>query len=277
MMPEVEQRPILQAFLQDPRLPRLEARMLLEHVLQKPRAWMLAHDTDPIEAWQAQQYQVLATRRLAGEPMAYLVGHREFMGHDFAVTPDVLIPRPETELLVETALAWLADRPEAAVLDLGTGSGVIAVSIALGAPQAAVTATDASAAALQVAVRNAARLGARVDFAQGSWYEALPARARYDLIVSNPPYIARDDQHLGRGDLRFEPRSALTDGADGLRDLAAIITGAAGRLRPGGALWLEHGWDQAAAVRQLLAAAGFGQVSSLRDLSGIERISGGSL
>jgi len=276
MMSDVS-RPILQAFLQDPRLPRLEARMLLEHVLQKPRAWMLAHDTDPIEAWQAQQYQALATRRLAGEPMAYLVGHREFMGHDFAVTPDVLIPRPETELLVETALAWLADRPEAAVLDLGTGSGVIAVSIALGAPRAAVTATDASAAALQVAVRNAARLGARVDFAQGSWYDALPARARYDLIVSNPPYIARDDQHLDQGDLRFEPRNALTDGADGLRDLAVIVAGAAARLRPGGALWVEHGWDQAAAVRQLLAAAGFDQITSRRDLSGIERISGGSL
>lgn len=276
MMSDVN-RPILQAFLQDPRLPRLEARMLLEHVLQKPRAWMLAHDTDPIEAWQAQQYQALATRRLAGEPMAYLVGHREFMGHDFAVTPDVLIPRPETELLVETALAWLADRPEAAVLDLGTGSGVIAVSIALGAPRAAVTATDASAAALQVAVRNAARLGARVDFAQGSWYDALPARARYDLIVSNPPYIARDDQHLDQGDLRFEPRNALTDGADGLRDLAVIVAGAAARLRPGGALWVEHGWDQAAAVRQLLAAAGFDQITSRRDLSGIERISGGSL
>ncbi|GAB1577332.1 peptide chain release factor N(5)-glutamine methyltransferase [Bordetella petrii] len=271
-------RPILQTFLQDPRLPRLEARMLLEHVLQKPRAWMLAHDTDPIEPWQAQQYQALVTRRLAGEPMAYLVGHREFMGHDFAVTPDVLIPRPETELLVETALQWLAGHPEAAVLDLGTGSGVIAVSIALGAPQVvSVTATDASAAALQVAVRNAARLGARVDFAQGSWYDALPARARYDLIVSNPPYIARDDEHMRRGDLRFEPRRALTDGADGLRDLAAIVAGAAARLRPGGALWVEHGWDQAAAVRQLLLAAGFGQVASRRDLAGIERISGGSL
>ena len=251
--------------------------MLLEHVLGKSRAWMLAHDTDPIESWQAQQYQALATRRLAGEPMAYLVGHREFMGHDFAVTPDVLIPRPETELLVETALAWLADRPEAAVLDLGTGSGVIAVSIALGAPTATVTATDASATALQMAVRNAARLGARVDFAQGSWYEALPPRARYDLIVSNPPYIARDDEHLGQGDLRFEPRGALTDGADGLRDLTAIVAGAVARLRPGGALWMEHGWDQAAVVRQLLANAGFKNIASLKDLSGIERISGGSL
>lgn len=270
-------QPILQTLLRDARLPRLEVRMLLEHVLHKPRAWLLAHDMDPIEPWQAQQFQVLVTRRLAGEPMAYLVGHREFMGRDFAVTPEVLIPRPDTELLVETALAWLARHPEAAVLDLGTGSGVIAVSIALAMPNATVTATDASATALQMAVRNASRLGARVDFAQGSWYGALPSLARYDLIVSNPPYIARDDEHLGQGDLRFEPRGALTDGADGLRDLSVIVAGAVDRLRPGGALWVEHGWDQAAAVRALFNDAGFNQVSSLRDLSGIERISGGSL
>jgi release factor glutamine methyltransferase len=267
----------LQTLLQDRRLPRLEVRMLLEHVLGKPRAWMLAHDTDPIEPSQAQAYQALATRRLAGEPMAYLVGHREFMGRDFAVSPDVLIPRPDTELLVETALAWLKDRPDAAVLDLGTGSGVIAVSIALGAPAATVTATDVSATALQMAVRNAARLGARVEFAQGGWYDALPSLAHYDLIVSNPPYIARDDEHLSQGDLRFEPRGALTDNADGLRDLSTIINGAAARLRPGGALWVEHGWDQAEAVRRLLTRAGFGDVASLRDLAGIERISGGSL
>lgn len=270
-------RPLLQTLLRDTRLPRLEVRMLLEYVLGKPREWMLTHDMDPIEPWQAQQYQTLVARRLAGEPMAYLLGHREFMGHDFAVTPDVLIPRPETELLVETALAWLEARPESAVLDLGTGSGVIAVSIALRARQATVTATDASATALQMAVRNAARLGARVDFSQGSWYEALPPRARYDLIVSNPPYIAQGDEHLGQGDLRFEPRAALTDGADGLRDLTTIVNGAVERLRPGGALWVEHGWDQAAAVRALLVDAGFNDVSSLCDLSGIERISGGSL
>lgn len=251
--------------------------MLLERVLGKPREWMLAHDMDPIEPDQAQLFHALVARRLAGEPMAYLVGHREFMGHDFAVTPDVLIPRPETELLVETALAWLKERPDASVLDLGTGSGVVAISIALAAPSASVTATDVSASALQVAVRNAARLGARLDFAQGSWYDALPPRVRYDLIVSNPPYISRDDDHLHQGDLRFEPRGALTDNADGLRDLTTIVSGAIERLRPGGELWMEHGWDQAAAVRQLLIDAGFQHVSSLRDLSGIERISGGSL
>lgn len=269
--------PILQVLLRDARLPRLEVRMLLEHVLGKSREWMLTHDMDPIEPGQAQQFHALFARRLAGEPMAYLVGHREFMGYDFAVTPDVLIPRPETELLVETALAWLKDRPEASVLDLGTGSGVVAISIALGARSASVTATDVSASALQVAVRNAARLGARLDFAQGSWYDALPARLRYDLIVSNPPYISGDDEHLHLGDLRYEPRCALTDNADGLRDLTTIVTGAIERLRPSGQLWMEHGWDQAAAVRQLLSDAGFKHVSSLRDLSGIERISGGSL
>lgn len=270
-------RPILQTLLRDTRLPRLEVRMLLEHVLGKPREWMLAHDTDPVEPEQAQQFHVLVTRRLAGEPMAYLLGHREFMGHDFAVTPEVLIPRPDTELLVETALAWLKDRPESSVLDLGTGSGVIAISIALAARSASVTATDVSATALQMAVRNAARLGARVDFAQGNWYDALPPRDRYDLIVSNPPYISCDDEHLSQGDLRFEPRGALTDNADGLRHLTIIVTGALERLRPGGALWMEHGWDQGGAVRQLLSDAGFSHVTSLRDLSGIERISGGSL
>jgi len=251
--------------------------MLLEHVLGKSREWLLTHDTDAVESSQAQQFHALVARRLLGEPMAYLIGYREFMGHSFAVTPGVLIPRPDTELLVETALGWLENKPNAQVLDLGTGSGVIAISIALGARQATVTATDVSASALQVAIRNAARLGANVEFAQGSWYDALPSAARYDLIVSNPPYIASNDEHLTQGDLRFEPRGALTDDADGLRDLSRIVAGAGERLAPGGMLWMEHGWDQAPAVRQLLVDAGFKQVKSLRDLSGIERISGGSL
>jgi len=263
--------------LHDPGLPRLEARMLLEHVLRQPRAWLLAHDTDAMPAAAETAYRALAARRRAGEPMAYLLGEREFMGHVFRVTPDVLIPRPDTELLAETAIALLADRAGGAMVDLGTGSGAIAVSVALACPQADVSATDCSPAALAVAAGNAARLGARVRTLHGDWYGALPPGERYDLIVSNPPYIASGDPHLGQGDLRHEPRGALTDGADGLSALARIVQGAPARLRPGGALWLEHGWDQAQAVRGLLARAGFRGVESRRDLAGIERISGGNL
>jgi len=263
--------------LHDARLPRLEARMLLERALGRPRAWLLAHDTDPMPAEAAQAYHALAARRLAGEPMAYLLGEREFMGHVFHVTPDVLIPRPDTELLAETAIAAAAGREGVAVLDLGTGSGAIAVSVALACPRAEVDATDRSPAALAVAGGNAARLGARVRLLQGDWYGALPDGARYDLIVSNPPYIADGDPHLVQGDLRHEPRGALTDEADGLSALACIVAGAPARLRAGGALWLEHGWDQAEAVRGLLRQAGFRGVASRRDLAGIERISGGNL
>jgi len=261
--------------LADARLPRLEVRMLLEHVLRKPRAWLLAHDADPLAPAAARAYEALAARRLAGEPMAYLLGHREFMGHRFRVSPDVLIPRPDTEVLVETALAAIAGLSAPAVLELGTGSGAIAISIALARPDARVTATDVSEAALKVAAGNAWELAASVRFAAGSWYAAVPAGEGFDLIVSNPPYVASGDPHLAQGDVRFEPRGALTDGADGLSDLARIVAGAPAFLRPGGALWMEHGWDQAAAVRGLLARAGFERVESRRDLAGIERISGG--
>ncbi|MGH8818604.1 MAG: peptide chain release factor N(5)-glutamine methyltransferase, partial [Achromobacter pestifer] len=213
--------------------------------------------------------------RLAGEPMAYLVGHREFMGHRFRVTPDVLIPRPDTEVLVETALECVAGVAGPAVLDLGTGSGAIAISIALARRDARVMASDVSAAALAVAAGNAWELTASVRFVEGSWYEAVPAGEGFDLIVSNPPYVASDDPHLGQGDVRFEPRGALTDGAGGLEDLGRIVAGAGRHLKPGGSLWMEHGWDQAQAVRDLLAAAGFDAVHSRQDLAGIERISGG--
>jgi release factor glutamine methyltransferase len=263
--------------LDDAGLPRLEARMLLEHVLDKPRAWLLAHDTDPAEPRAQASYMALVERRLAGEPMAYLVGEREFMGHSFRVTPDVLIPRPDTELLVETAVALLQGRSGARVLDLGTGSGVIAVSIALACPHVRVQATDRSAAALAVAQENARALGANVRFHQGDWYEALPEGERFDVIVSNPPYIASNDAHLAQGDLRFEPRGALTDGGNGLADLASIVAGAVCRLDPGGQLWLEHGWDQAEVVRDMLVQADFEDVISHTDLAGIERISGGKL
>lgn len=257
-------------------LPRLESQMLWQHVLNVPRVWLIAHDTDPLSAAALQAYQRVRDRRLAGEPMAYILGWREFMGHRFNVTPAVLIPRPDTEVLVETALAHLQHLPKGAwVLDLGTGSGAIAVSIALARPDVHVVATDASPQALAVAKENAHALGARVQFFQGSWYQALPANMAFDLIVSNPPYIAANDPHLCQGDLRFEPGAALTDGADGLRDLRAIVQDAAAWLRKPGALFLEHGWDQGPALRQLLAQAGYDQVHSINDLAGIERVSGG--
>lgn len=257
-------------------LPRLEWQMLWQHVLQVGRAWLIAHDTDPLTDDALARYRALEARRLAGEPMAYILASREFMGHDFVVTPAVLIPRPETELLVETALDYLDGHAAPTVLDLGTGSGAIAICIALAGPSARVVATDVSAESLEIARRNAQRLGAPVEFLCGSWYDALSEAKGFDLIVSNPPYIAAADDHLQQGDLRFEPAHALTDGHDGLDAIRAIIDGAGRRLNPGGGLFVEHGWDQAAQVRDLMALAGFAQVESLRDLAGIERVTGGT-
>jgi len=209
-----------------------------------------------------------------GEPIAYLVGQREFYGLTFAVTRDVLIPRPETELLVELALERLPQN--GAVLDLGTGSGAVAVALAHGRPDAQVTAVDVSAAALALARRNAALNHVRVQFLQGDWYLALGAQdvGQFDLIVANPPYIVAGDPHLKQGDLRFEPIGALTDHGDGLSALRTIVAGAPARLKSGGWLLMEHGYDQAAAVRELLTAQGFCEVQSWRDLAGIERVSG---
>ncbi|MEB2399578.1 MAG: peptide chain release factor N(5)-glutamine methyltransferase [Alcaligenaceae bacterium] len=256
-------------------LPRLEFQMLWQKVLGVPRVWLLAHDTDPLSPDQVARFQELEARRLAGEPMAYILGEREFFGRMFRVSPAVLIPRPETELLVEIALQLLAPGRAAKVLDLGTGSGAIAVSIALERPDARVYATDLSDEALALARSNAQSLGARVEFLRGNWYDALPDHEDFDVIVSNPPYIAVSDQHLARGDVRFEPAGALTDGGDGLAALTDIVRGAGARLRAGGALFMEHGWDQAAAVRGLLASAGFSRIASHRDLAGIERVTGG--
>ena len=259
-------------------LPRLEARMLLQHALGVSRTWLISHDTDAVPEAQVEAFLGLQTRREQGEPVAYLLGEREFMGHRFQVGPGVLIPRPETELLVEQVQAALSHAKAPRVLDLGTGSGAIAVSIALAMPEAYVTATDASPQALALAQQNAASLGARVAFRQGDWYQALPADAGpFDLIVSNPPYIAAGDAHLAQGDLRFEPDMALTDGADGLAAIRVIIEQAPRWLAPGGQLWLEHGYDQAQAVQQLLRQAGFTQVSSLPDLAGIPRATGGHI
>ncbi|NYT63279.1 peptide chain release factor N(5)-glutamine methyltransferase [Alcaligenaceae bacterium] len=256
-------------------LPRLEQQMLWQYVLQVPRAWLIAHDTDPLAPAAAAEFLKLQARRLAGTPMAYILGQREFMGHEFQVSPAVLIPRPETELLVETGLGYLKGRVAPRVLDLGTGSGAIAISVALGCPEATVVATDFSPDALAVAGANAQRLDARVEFLCGSWYHALSDHKGFDLIVSNPPYIAAGDSHLQEGDVRFEPASALTDGEDGLAALRSIIQGASQWLKPQGALYMEHGWDQAQAVRHLLEQAGFTRLVSLPDLAGIDRVTGG--
>lgn len=267
----------LRSLLRESELPRLEFQMLWQHVLQVPRVWLIAHDTDPIAEHDLARFRLLEARRKAGEPMAYIVGGREFQGRIFAVTPAVLIPRPETELLVECALDYLNGRQAPRVLDLGTGTGAIGISIALERPDALVTATDLSHEALGVAQGNARALGASVEFLPGSWYDALAdGSAPFDLIVSNPPYISARDPHLQQGDVRFEPVGALTDGHDGLTALRRIAEGAPQRLKPGGALFMEHGWDQAQAVRQLLQLAGFTQVSSLPDLAGIERVTGGT-
>ncbi|MFP3800742.1 peptide chain release factor N(5)-glutamine methyltransferase [Paraburkholderia sp. SIMBA_027] len=269
------------ALLRASPLPALEARILLMHVLGWRRTQLITRGDEALDAAPVAAFRALEARRVAGEPTAQLVGAREFFGLDFDVTPDVLIPRPETELLVETALAALEGIAQPRVLDLGTGSGAIAVAIASARPDARVWAVDRSEAALAVAARNAAKLldahrpGGALSFVAGSWYDTLDAALRFEVIVSNPPYIANGDPHLDQGDLRFEPRGALTDEADGLSCLRAIVDGAPARLVAGGVLWMEHGYDQAAAVRALLDARGFAEVRSEQDLAGIERISGG--
>ena len=271
------------ALLRASPLPALEARILLMHVLGWRRTELITRGDQALDAARVDAYRALEARRENGEPIAQLVGAREFYGLDFDVTPDVLIPRPETELLVETALAALEGVAQPRVLDLGTGSGAIAVALASARPDARVWAVDRSAAALEVAARNATKLldaqrpGGPPAFVAGSWYDTLDPALRFEAIVSNPPYIAIGDPHLEDGDLRFEPRGALTDEADGLSALRVIVAGAPARLTPGGVLWMEHGYDQAEAVRALLAEGGFEDVRSEQDLAGIERISGGRL
>lgn len=255
-------------------LPPLEARMLLGQVLDKTHAWLIAH-ADEVAAPEAEQvFAALVGRRRQGEPIAYILGKREFYGLEFTLTPAVLIPRPETELLVELAFERVPRKAALRVLDLGTGSGAVAVALAKGRPQARVTAVDIDYAALSVARANAKRHGVSVRFFCGDWFGALSAET-FDLIVSNPPYVAAADPHLAVGDVRFEPQRALLGGADGLDCIRAIVAGAAAHLAPGTWLLFEHGYDQAEACRALLEAAGYREVQSWPDLAGIPRVSGG--
>jgi release factor glutamine methyltransferase len=256
---------------------RIEARVLLREVLKQSDAWLLAHDDELLTVEQAQQYVALVVRRVAGEPMAYITGSREFHGREFRVTPAVLIPRPETELLVELALQRLPVDVPCRVLDLGAGSGCIGITIAAERPQAQVTLVDASQAALEIVRTNAAQwASANTTLLHSDWYSAV-ANERFDLIVANPPYVAEGDAHLQQGDLRFEPHSALASGVDGLNDLQQIIARAPQHLHAGGWLLLEHGFDQAVACAWLLEAAGFQEVFNTRDLADMPRVSGGRL
>lgn len=261
----------------EPREARIEAQALLGHALSQPRSWLIAHDADLLSVEQQQRFQHLLSRRLQGEPVAYILGNREFYGLDFRVTPAVLIPRPETELLVELALEHMPENTPCRVLDLGTGSGAVAVTLAHSRPQAEVVAVDTSRAALDVAAENARRHGAgNLTFREGDWFVGLEGE-KFDVVVSNPPYIAQGDAHLQQGDLRFEPASALASGVDGLDDIRRIVADAPAHLKSGGWLLFEHGWDQAARCRELLVEAGFAQVGSTTDLAGIERVSFGAI
>ena len=292
----------------------LEAQLLLQHILNVNRAWLIAHENDALEANIYAVFEALLNRRLNGEPMAYILGSREFYGLKLKVTPDTLIPRPDTETLVETALTKIAlpvtpspqpspsggegvtklsdpaasPRPlwerarerggkNITILDLGTGTGAIALAIAKHRPQAHVTALDASQAALDIAIENAQYLNIlNVKFIFSDWFSALNTE-KFDVIVSNPPYIEAADAHLKQGDLRFEPISALASGEDGLDDIRAIISQAPQHLNPYGWLMLEHGYNQAESVATLLKQAGFSEIDHVKDLAGINRVTLGQL
>lgn len=254
------------------RIDAADAEALLIHALGRDRAWLFAHATDAMPPEALQRYESLLSRREQGEPVAYLLGRRAFWTLQLETTPAVLIPRPETELLVEQAVARIAGDRAVQVADLGTGSGAIALSIAVERPLARVVATDASEEALSVARANAGTHEIRnVEFRQGDWLSPL-AGERFDLIASNPPYIAADDPHLQQGDLRFEPPGALASGSDGLDAIRIIVRDSPAHLLPDGWLLLEHGWEQGGAVRGLLQAAGFADVVTLRDLERRERV-----
>ena len=259
-------------------LPLLEARMLMQCVTGYSRVQLLSHDTEVLNDAQQEHWQTLVTRRLNGEPMAYILGEREFYGRLFAVNPNVLIPRPDTETLIEAVLADFGTET-ISLLDLGTGSGAIALTLAAERPSWQVCATDVSAEALVVARQNAQRLNTSVRFFEGDWWGALPVdeHLKFHVLVSNPPYIEANDGHLSEGDVRFEPMGALTDGADGLQHYRRILHDVARYLHTNGAVYFEHGYNQGASVRGLLNEAGLTQVRTIQDLSGNDRVSTGIL
>ncbi|HBA08651.1 MAG TPA: peptide chain release factor N(5)-glutamine methyltransferase [Methylotenera mobilis] len=251
---------------------KFEAQLLLQNVLNVNRAWLLAHESDALQDKIKADFESLLARRLLGEPIAYILGQREFFGLNLIVTPDTLIPRPDTETLVETALDKIPTDTPFTVLDLGTGTGAVALAIAEHRPEAQVTAIDASSGALDIAKRNANQLDlTQVDFRLSNWFSALEGE-RFNLIVSNPPYIEQHDIHLTQGDLRFEPMSALASGTDGLDDIRQIVDNCLLHLHPQGWLMLEHGYNQAHLVTDLMAQSGLIDITTIKDLGANDRV-----
>ncbi|MBO1923153.1 peptide chain release factor N(5)-glutamine methyltransferase [Thiomicrorhabdus sp. 6S3-12] len=255
--------------------PKLEAEILLGHVLGCTRSYFYTWPEKPLSTAETEQFQTLYNLRLTGQPIAHIIGNREFWGLELKVTADTLIPRPDTETLIETALELLPATPQAKILDLGTGSGAIALALKSELPQAEVSAIDFSPAALEVAKENAKRLNLPVTFMQGSWCQPLAAEQRFNLIASNPPYIEEQDPHLQQGDVRFEPLSALTSGRDGLNDIRLIAEQAQAHLQDNGWLIVEHGYNQAQAVQEILQQNGYQQIQSRCDYGGNQRITFG--
>ena len=251
---------------------RFEAQLLLQHLLNVNRAWLIAHENDSLSNEAQAGFEQLTNRRADGEPIAYILGSREFYGLNLKVTPATLIPRPDTEILVDAALNKVPADTTLQILDLGTGSGAIALAIAQQRPQTQVTAVDASQAALEVAISNSKQLHiANIHFLLSDWFNNLKDTL-FDVIVSNPPYIENNDTHLTQGDLRFEPSSALAAGADGLDDIRRIIDSCLVHLKPQGWLMLEHGYNQAAAVAHLMAQTGLVNIETFKDLGGNDRV-----
>jgi len=251
---------------------KFEAQLLLQNVLNVNRAWLLAHESDALQDKIKADFESLLARRLLGEPIAYILGQREFFGLNLIVSPDTLIPRPDTETLVETALDKIPTDTPFTVLDLGTGTGAVALAIAEHRPEAQVTAIDASSGALDIAKRNANQLDlTQIDFRLSNWFSALEGE-RFNLIVSNPPYIEQHDIHLTQGDLRFEPMSALASGTDGLDDIRQIVDNCLLHLHPQGWLMLEHGYNQAHLVTDLMAQSGLIDITTIKDLGANDRV-----